>query len=515
MTEQCCSGSVTEQTSKQQRAGLKSAERRRKLRAIRDQSSSSEDIQISETEESYEPTSSDESNIVRGKRFVSAVQTSGRDFHPILQAILDGDYTCFTTPERETRVYGDFQLVGSVLHFNGPRAQLYRMISILFPWIKLSYDSFRKRTETIFHTKNRTDLCSVCFIYESFSNEMRKKESKSEEKTPNEKKFEALFQEHVYQYQVQRRRMRENLSSLQESQRLVLMDYKENYKLPITKNQEGRAWYNKTQCTCLSFLVYQRASSGVVNKTVLTYLSPCLSHTGSFTLLCLERVLKDEIFQGCTEVILWSDGGPHFRCKEVVGRVLSDRFSTHYGMRFVINYFAPSHGKSEIDSVFGLFSRIVKDYMPVSTLRDSNDLCEFFKSKFTQLQIGMKHCQRTYKFQTFAQFLPTSSYNLLLFLFSLWGYPTDRIGYPRTEESLQRLKLVGFKRYLSFAREGSDLVASRPTVGRDDIKDRFPFSLEEIKQEKKRKQEPEEEPKEQSLEYLVAEQITYLLKQFK
>ena len=47
------------------------------------------------------------------------------------------------------------------------------------------------------------------------------------------------------------------------------------------------------------------------------------------------------------------------------------------------------------------------------------------------------------------------------------------------------------------------------------MKDRFPFSLEEVPQEKKRKQEPEEDSKEQSLEYLVAEQIAYLLKQFK
>ena len=376
---------------------------------------------ISETEESYEPTSSDDSNTVGGKRVVSALQTSGRNFHPILQAILDGDYSCFTTPERETRVYGEFQLVGSVLHFNGQRAQLYRMISVLFPWIKLSYDTFRRRTETIFHTKNRTDLCSVCFIYEAFNKEMRKKESKGEEKTPNEKKFEALFQEHVHQYQVQRRRIGENLSSLQYTQRLVLMDYKENYKLPITKDQEGRAWYNKTQVTCLSFLVYHKDSSGGMNKTVLTYLSPCLSHTGSFTLLCLERALQDEIFKDCTEVIFWSDGGPHFRCKEVVGRILSDRFSTHYGMKCLINYFAPSHGKSEIDSVFGLFSRIVKDYMPVSTIRDAKDLCEFFSSKFAQLQIGKKHCQRTYKFQTFALLLPLTWGNLFFLLFYHWN----------------------------------------------------------------------------------------------
>ena len=91
----------------------------------------------------------------------------------------------------------------------------------------------------------------------------------------------------------------------------------------------------------------------------------------------------------------------------------------------------------------------------------------------------------------------------------------DRIGYPHTEESLQRLKLIGFKRYLSFSRDGSILVASRPTVGNDNMTDRFPFSLEEVPQEKKRKQEPEEESKQQSLEYLVAEQIAYLLKQFK
>ena len=142
--------------------------------------------------------------------------------------------------------------------------------------------------------------------------------------------------------------------SLEINQRLVLMDYKENYKLPITKNQDGRAWYNKTQVTCLSFLVYHKSSSGIINKTVLTYLSPCLSHTGSFTLQCLECVLKDAVYRDCTEVILWLDGGPHFRCKEVVGCVLSDRFSTHYGMRF-FNQLLCTESWEVWDRLCGLF----------------------------------------------------------------------------------------------------------------------------------------------------------------
>ena len=318
-----------------------------------------------------------------------------------MQRIYEGNYAILGRKEGLQTVHGDFQLVASLLHFNGPKKQLYRLISVLFPWISLSYNTFRLRTVPIVHTQNRTDLCTVCYIHEEFMKKMRRKEEKHLSPTDQEIKFASLFQEHVKQHQLQRSRMRDDLAHLTVKQALILMDYKENIKIPILKNQPGREWYNKKQVTCLSFLVYKKLPDESFSKHVCTYFSQCLSHTGAFSLMCLEKLLKDPMFASIEEIILWSDGGPHFRCKELVGRVLSPRFEEGYHKKFIINYFAPNHGKSEIDSVFGLFAHILKDYLPVSGIDNITTLHEFFVNKFQQLNIGNDSTTRQYSFHMF------------------------------------------------------------------------------------------------------------------
>ena len=72
---------------------------------------------------------------------------------------------------------------------------------------------------------------------------MRRKEEKHLSPTDQEIKFASLFQEHVKQHQMQRSRMRDDLAHLTVKQALILMDDKENIKIPILKNQPGREWY--------------------------------------------------------------------------------------------------------------------------------------------------------------------------------------------------------------------------------------------------------------------------------
>ena len=321
--------------------------------------------------------------------------------NPIIQHIYDGDYSVFGTETGNSAIHGECQLVGSVLQFNGPKSQLHRLISILFPYISISYSSFIRRTRTVIHSKNRTDLCSVCLAHQFFLKLHQDNTGTDEIKTPNDQLFLSLFAQHMNQQKVQREQKARDLSSLRTNQRLVIMDYKENIKTPISKNQEGKTFYTRTQTTCLTFLVHKREADSSLSKTVITFFSSHLSHTGLFTLHCLYQALKESVFTGAEEVILWSDGGPHFRCREVVGNLLSSYMRDTLHFRFIVNYFAPSHGKSEVDAVFGLFANVLKEYTPVDEIHIADELRDFFENKFTQFSVGQKHYPRTYIFKVF------------------------------------------------------------------------------------------------------------------
>ena len=341
--------------------------------------------------------------------------TEEKTVNPILEQIYNGDYSLFGTETGNSAIHGECQLVGSLLQFNGPRSQLYRMITILFPYISLSYSCFIRRTRTIIHSKNRTDLCSVCLAHQ-YLLKLHQNISETEEiNSPNDQLFLKLFAEHMNQQKVQREQKARDLTSLTTNQRLVIMDYKENIKTPISKNQEGKTFYTRTQTTCLTFLVHKREADSSLSKTVITFFSPHLSHTGLFTLHCLYQALKESVFIGAEEIILWSDGGPHFRCREVVGNLLSSYMRDTLHFRFIVNYFAPSHGKSEVDAIFGLFANVLKEYTPIDEIHAADELRNFFENKFAQFSVGRKYYPRTYIFKVFV-FLFLSF--LLFFLFS-------------------------------------------------------------------------------------------------
>jgi hypothetical protein len=100
--------------------------------------------------------------------------------------------------------------------------------------------------------------------------------------------------------------------------------------------------------------------------------SPLLSHDGLFVSQCLDRVLRDYVPAGTERVIMWSDGGPHFRCAEVMhAQVVATQAAL--GIPVDINFFCENHGKNFIDGHFGLISRLMdshEDTDQISTIAD-------------------------------------------------------------------------------------------------------------------------------------------------
>ena len=179
------------------------------------------------------------------------------------------------------------------------------------------------------------------------------------------------------------------------------MDYKESIKLPLLRDQEGRDFYNRFQISCLTFLVFQPRPDSSLMKTAVTFLSEDTRHTGQFTLHCIQSLLQNSIFEGTKHISFWSDGGPHFKCREVVGSLLEGSVCPERTISCAVNFFAPHHGKSEVDGVFGFFAHLLQDWLPRRGIRDLPSLLTFFKSATQIIKLSSDRPQTQYQFFRF------------------------------------------------------------------------------------------------------------------
>ena len=277
--------------------------------------------------------------------------TSGDKLHPALRQIFLGNYEILLTSARKYVSMGEYQFLSDVRTFYAPRKVLFKLIKVLFPYITLSYSSFLNHSSTIVQPRNRTDLCSICHQHELQQTQIRRMDREhGAQQTEQEAK---QFESHKERYLTQRAKFIEDRSSLTPSQLLLMIDFKENIKYPIDRDQEGRDWYCRKQITCLTCLCYKRRESGELEEFVYTFFSTCTKHTGAFTIYCLESLLKEKIFESVTNVIWWSDGGPHFKNREVITKLIYTGFVNRENLSFSVNFFAPSHGKSAVDGIFG------------------------------------------------------------------------------------------------------------------------------------------------------------------
>jgi len=92
------------------------------------------------------------------------------------------------------------------------------------------------------------------------------------------------------------------------------------------------------------------------------YISPCLTHDAAFALECLRDLLMTFLLpRGLHHLDVWSDCGPHFRCKEMLAGVCAQLpivcRSLNVPLTATLHYFVEKHGKSAVDGHFSLLSR--------------------------------------------------------------------------------------------------------------------------------------------------------------
>ncbi|KAA6359166.1 MAG: hypothetical protein EZS28_045307, partial [Streblomastix strix] len=343
--------------------------------------------QHSNNESSFEPplsvfTESEINDHIQEKPTNIRIQNSIP--HPTITAIQQGKYDQIPKDTNEAFI-GDYQFISEKRFCYGPKNQILVIINVLFPSIHLEETNFYRKTQLLSQPKNRTDLCKICYTAQLLVQKLKSQGKTIDDATPIQRQLLQEWVTHRKAASIQRGKMHSDIFNLQPQEAVVIADYKENIKLPQRRQQIGKEYFGQLPVSCLSFVCHIRPKEGRSFKRVFTLFSKCMTHTSTVSLRCLKQILQDNDFQDINKIKWWSDCGPHFHSQQLQFELLDTIRNFKEGIEFETNYFAPSHGKSECDSVFGFLQKILNKSLPKDGITSVDALIEFFKHQTENL----------------------------------------------------------------------------------------------------------------------------------
>lgn len=243
------------------------------------------------------------------------------------------------------------------IHRNQPvlnlqRSKLYihkKMISEN-PEINLSLSTYYKLCPKRFkYVKKKTDMCDICV------NGKKLERSLGENSQDKRVKF---YKAHVELNKDQKSYFKQKLENLEHGECVVVMDFKQNFKIGGGPVEISQAYYNKSSVSCLGFCVIYKVA-GKVKRRYYNYLSEIISHDSHYVKSCL-RKLEETKLRSFSKINFWSDNAGHFRSEELRSYILLELPTKNYSTSQ--NFFAEYHGKSDIDGHFGLLQRVFNEY---------------------------------------------------------------------------------------------------------------------------------------------------------
>ena len=147
---------------------------------------------------------------------------------------------------------------------------------------------------------------------------------------------------------------------------MIISDFKENITLgggPVLVSQD---FYHRKQCSVLGCqVVYFNQKFNKIKTVNVDFFSDIISKDAFFVKDCLRRLMKNlyHLCPGLAEVKrinFWTDVGQHFRCEEVAHFFLVD-VPKEFHVSINWDTFVECHGKSTVDSHFGVLSQWVED----------------------------------------------------------------------------------------------------------------------------------------------------------
>jgi hypothetical protein len=196
--------------------------------------------------------------------------------------------------------------------------------------------------------------------------------------TAKEKDFMVLWLKHRDRATHQRSMMQHEIAALGEHEAILIADFKENLKGPVSKQATRRDFFGQAPITVLTFVCYVGCGHGKRKKDVITVLSLCIAHTAAFVVMALNKILELPPLATVQTVKWWSDGGPHFRNQQLLAAFAHSGEILGRSLHWEVNYLEARHGKNECDGVFGYYTSLLTHSMPLQGIASFQELLQFF-----------------------------------------------------------------------------------------------------------------------------------------
>jgi hypothetical protein len=251
----------------------------------------------------------------------------------------------------------------------------------------------------------------------------------------------------------QRKAFNYTRNNLRGDEVMIIFDFKENIKLgkgPVELNHE---FYHRQQCSVYGCqVIYYNQIYQKVKTVNVDFFSDILSHDGVFVQDCLQKLLEN-IYDLCpglgriNKINFWSDVGNHFRSQEVAHYLLVE-VKKRFNIDVNWDTFVECHGKSTVDSHFGVLSQWMKDLENHKKIDTVEQLISCLQKKVQHSNRFRSASERSiYRFEIYKQEArPAMSKKLLIPNIRSFYHFEARLG--DEEEKIVRLKVTSDSAYI-------------------------------------------------------------------
>jgi hypothetical protein len=138
----------------------------------------------------------------------------------------------------------------------------------------------------------------------------------------------------------------------------VLIDFKQDWSLPLTLSQEQQDFFGPRQVAHLGVVVITPLSEDSVHTEYYHFLQRPSKKDSVMVAECLLDLSVLPLVRDCKTLQFFADCGSHFHNTCVLYHLLSPA-SPFAGRTLSITFFAEHHGKSDCDSAFGYLTQKV------------------------------------------------------------------------------------------------------------------------------------------------------------
>ena len=252
---------------------------------------------------------------------------------------------------------------------------------------------------------------------------------------------------------IQRNAFNNKRTNVQQDEVMIICDFKENIRLGEGPVQLNHEYYGKQQCSVFGCqVVYFNQRLKKIKTVNVDYFSDILNHDGAFVKDCLQKLLED-IYDICPnlnpfkKVNVWSDVGNHFRCQEVAHYLIVD-LKRLFNVDVTWDNFVECHGKSTVDSHFGVLTGWMKEFAEHKKIKTAEELISELERKVRKSNRNRRASDRSmYRFFIYDQTIrPAKSKRLVIPKIKCFYHFEAKLN--DEEERILRLKVTSDSPYV-------------------------------------------------------------------